>query len=174
VRRVQGLHEAVLDPACPVATIYDYNTAEKVDSIMKNVKQGHTWGSECWAAVDDYACEHQHICEDQCPRLSSCPCERKVRTPTLYPPDLCCVYGTFWRQFRQKCNSILAPAWRRRSALHATCLPDQVWRRPAEGHVAPGGRFPPTRSSRPGFSSFSCGCHALVRLLKCACVNAVI
>jgi NADPH-dependent 2,4-dienoyl-CoA reductase/sulfur reductase-like enzyme len=40
VRQVQGLHEAVLDPACPVATIYDYNTAEKVDSIMKNVKQG--------------------------------------------------------------------------------------------------------------------------------------
>jgi hypothetical protein len=55
------LHEAVLDPACPVATIYDYNTAEKVDSIMKNIKQGHTWGSECLSAVDAYACERQRV-----------------------------------------------------------------------------------------------------------------
>ena len=38
--KIQGLKEAVEDPECPVATIYDYNTAEKVEMIMKQVKQG--------------------------------------------------------------------------------------------------------------------------------------
>eukprot|EP00802_Teleaulax_amphioxeia_P013954 Tamp_14009.p1 GENE.Tamp_14009~~Tamp_14009.p1 ORF type:complete len:367 (-),score=80.62 Tamp_14009:255-1355(-) len=39
--KIQGLSEAIADPACPVSSIYDYNTAEKVDKIFKDVKEGN-------------------------------------------------------------------------------------------------------------------------------------
>jgi len=39
-RHETGLQEAIADQACPVSSIYDYNTAEKVSQVMGKVKEG--------------------------------------------------------------------------------------------------------------------------------------
>jgi hypothetical protein len=86
------------------------------------------------------------------------------------------VYGTFWRHVRQKfCNSHSCPGMAQakcssrnlpaRSSVEAPRRRSCGSRRPLSANAVFATRF---------LLSLMCGCHALVRVCKCACGNAVI